>query len=176
MACPGAWPGDTWPCGCCPPAVGVAPPAPAGAVPRAGGSDSRSQKQFPLRFWCFKASMTLNRSSSLAYSSTSPTHMLKPFDKFQNETCIPSRNRAHISSWEGLVSSGVCLTQLILDKQFLIEEHFQKYRIFHFRCIRKTSEWGLNFLLVFTREVITVCKVLLGEEGLKPTPYALPLN
>lgn len=124
---------------------------------RAGGSDSRPQKQFPLRFWCFEASVTLNRSSSLAYSSTNPTY--KPFDKFQNETHGPSTGQEQSSHFK---LGRVCLTQLILGKPFLIGEHFQKYRIFLFRCIRKNGEWGLNFFLALTREVITVCKVLVG--------------
>lgn len=51
-------------------------------------------------FWCFEASITLNRSSSLAYSSTSPTRVLKPFDKFQNETHAPSTEQEQSSHFK----------------------------------------------------------------------------
>lgn len=132
MACPG----DTWlrtlgslgPCGCSPPALGVTPSAPAGAAPRAGGSDSRPQKQFLLRFWCFGASVTQNGSSSLAYSSTSPTLVLKAFDTFQNETRAPSTGQEQSSHFKpgrpctiGGLSDTINIRQTISNRGTFLE-------------------------------------------------------
>lgn len=47
---------------------------------------------------------------------------------------------------------------------------FPKTQDLNFQVQKKSWRPGLNFVLVFTREVMVVCKVLLQEGGLKPAP------
>lgn len=103
VACPGDMAQDPGLAGAMwvlPSCKGGGPTSPCRSCPKSRGSDSRPQKPFPLMFWCFEASITLNRSSSLAYSSTSPTRVLKPFDKFQNETHAPSTEQEQSSHFK----------------------------------------------------------------------------